>query len=180
MDSRPADPSTEEMTLTDAPRARRAEADALVIALEGGLLPNSVADERAWTEIAHRVSSAAERMVGLREAEPAPLAKALGCDRRVIKLAEDARADGKTVLLAAPAHGALGHELVDQLGVFDGVLSPSDDTDILLPVQVEARFGARGFVYLGPRDAYGFWNEADHIVTVGGRGDTIALADAHP
>ncbi|MEM1066783.1 MAG: UbiA family prenyltransferase, partial [Pseudomonadota bacterium] len=107
-------------------------------------------------------------------------AKALGCDRRVIKLAEDARADGKTVLLAAPSHGALGQELVDQLGVFDGVLSLGDDTDIPLLVQVEARFGARGFVYLGPRDAYGFWNEADHIVTVGGRGDTIAMADAHP
>ncbi len=180
MDSRPAEPGTDPHAVPNAAPAPRAEAGALVIALEGGLLPNSLSDERAWTEIAHRVTAAAERMAGLHDTAAYPLAKALGCDMRVLKLAEEARADGKTVLLAAPNDGALGHELAERLEVFDGVLTRADDPGVPLPAQIEARFGARGFVYLGPRDPHGFWNEADHIVTVGGRADAVAMADAHP
>ena len=130
---------------------------ALVVALDGGLVPNRLADEAYWARMAAKVADVARRI----DRDPPAAGDAavlhpegLAYSQRVLDLIADARTDGTKVYLVAPDEPDLGAAIAAHLGIFDGVWSSAE------ALQCE------GHVYLG-RDLDGpLWRNAGHLVTV--------------
>ncbi|MEL6516127.1 MAG: UbiA family prenyltransferase [Pseudomonadota bacterium] len=148
-----------------------APAAALVVALDGGLVPNRLVDEAYWARMAAKVADVARRI----DRDPPAAEDAtvlhpegLPYSQRVLDLIADARADGTKVYLVAPDDPDLGAAIAAHLGVFDGVWSG------------EEALQSEGHVYLG-RDVDGpLWRNAGHLVTVDAAPALRAIADSHP
>lgn len=142
----------------------------LVVALEGGLIPNRVEDERAWAERAGRVAALSRRIDG----DPSDPAsddaldpEGLAYSQAALDLIDDARADGTLVYLVAADEPALARRIADHLGRFDGIW---DDT--------QANADA-GYIYLGNDARSDLWRNAGHLVTLDAGLQLRAAADAH-
>ena len=143
----------------------------LVVALEGALVTNPIADEARWARRAAQVADLARRIDG-----EAPLGQegatlrpeGLAYSQRVLDLIADARADATPVYLAAGQHHALGLGIAEHLGIFDGVWTEEDAE------------GREGHVYLGADADAPLWRNASHVVTVHAGAGVRAAADAHP
>ncbi|MGG7566938.1 UbiA family prenyltransferase [Rhodovulum sp. DZ06] len=129
----------------------------LVVALEGGLTGVNTLHEA----VAARLSAApaeAPRLLGLARsgrlraamAEDAPLdPAALPLHEEVLERLRAARAEGRaTALLAADAR--LGEAVAGALGLFDEVLAPETPDPAAAAALPGARFGAGGYVFIGP------------------------------
>ncbi|MEM9475976.1 MAG: UbiA family prenyltransferase [Pseudomonadota bacterium] len=143
----------------------------LVVALEGALVTNPIADEARWARRAAQVADLARRIDGV-----APLGQegatlrpeGLAYSQRVLDLIADARADATPVYFAAGQHHALGLGIAEHLGIFDGVWTDADAE------------GREGHVYLGADADAPLWRNASHVVTVHAGAGVRAAADAHP
>lgn len=141
-----------------------AEPDVLVIALDGGLLPNPVSEERYWAEMAGRFANPARKPQG----SSVDIAS-LPYRDRVIAMAEDARAEGKRVYLETGTSADLGPRIAAQLGLFDGMIGPGQP-----PPSSEA-----GYIYVGEEGSHDLWHQARHVVTVDAPPDLRRAADRH-
>ncbi|NNK68199.1 MAG: UbiA family prenyltransferase [Rhodobacteraceae bacterium] len=158
----------------------KTEPDALIVALEGGLIPNALADELYWAARAGRIAALTETRdlpevdgeVGLLDPASLPL------NARVMALLKDAREDGKTTLLSSRAYPDLAARVAEHAGVFDGVLT--DDSDTPLAEQAKGDFGVTSYLYLGPRAGDGLWQGAAHVITANAPAGQRGVANAHP
>lgn len=73
-------------------------------------------------------------------------------DSAVLSLIATARGQGRRIVLATASHRLLADQVASHLGVFDEVLATADDHNLSAAAKRDAlvaRFGARGFDYVG-------------------------------
>ena len=135
---------------------------AVIISLDNGLLPNSVADELYWAQAARRFTGKSGRPS---ELDP----DSLPYRSSVLEMISDARAEGKRILLDIGPNAEFGPRIAAHLGIFDGMVGAAQ----ALPSDVGP------YIYLGGTDNSQLWREAAHVVTVDASVGARNRADAH-
>jgi 4-hydroxybenzoate polyprenyltransferase/phosphoserine phosphatase len=103
----------------------------------------------------------------------------------VVALIEDARAEGRPVVLATAANRRWAEAAAARFGPFDAVVASDGSTNLSGPAKAEAlerAFGAGGFDYVGDSGPdVAVWARARHAVVVGPGGRMrVALAAIRP
>ena len=136
----------------------------LVVALENGLIANTLEEERAW---ARRSGWSTRLFRDEPEFDPALPATALPFTASVLDMIRDARDEGTEVYLAAFGELETGQAVAAHLGFFDGVVDSGSALN-------------RPYLFLGtPRDT-DLWQRASHVVTVDADPGLRHAADRHP
>ena len=156
----------------------------LVVDLDGTLIRTDLLVESFLSLLAHRPLSALAALFMLFHGKAAFKAHLAGLvdlqlhslplDPAVVALIERARADGRPVYLASASDSRYVTGLADHLGWFDGVIGSTRDLNLAGPAKADAlvaRFGARGFDYVGnsPVDM-AVWKHSAACLMAGGSG----------
>ena len=107
-------------------------------------------------------------------------ASTLPYNEEVVSLARQARAEGRTVVLATASHGRLAQAVAEHLGIFDEVLATQGDSNLKGRAKAAAlieRYGQRGFDYAGDsRSDLPVWQSARKAVVVSANQTLVAKA----
>lgn len=107
-------------------------------------------------------------------------ASTLPYNEEVVSLARQARAEGRTVVLATASHARLAQAVAKHLGIFDEVLASQGDSNLKGRVKAAAlieRYGQRGFDYAGDsRSDLPVWQSARKAVVVSTNQALVAKA----
>jgi 4-hydroxybenzoate polyprenyltransferase len=91
-------------------------------------------------------------------------------NQKVLKLVEDARIQGRRVVLATATHGRLAEKIALHLGCFDEVLSTNETCNLSAARKRSAlveRFGEKGYDYVGnSHDDVEVWRSAREAIVV--------------
>ena len=101
----------------------------------------------------------------------------LAYNSAVIKLAREARAEGRLVYLVTGADAAIAHEVAAHLQIFDGVFASDGQTNLTRENKARllcGQFGERGYAYVGDAAAdVPVWRHAGAAIVVAPRASLL-------